>query len=58
MQVRKLAYELTAEYKLRRPASWERNELAGDDWFRAFIARNPDLSVRTAQATSLSRATF
>lgn len=31
--------------------------MAGEEWFRSFMKRNPELSVRTAQATSLSRAT-
>ncbi|KAI8440679.1 hypothetical protein MSG28_009033 [Choristoneura fumiferana] len=56
-EVRKLAYELTKSYNLKKPQSWDENELAGEDWFRAFMSRNPELSVRAAQATSLSRAT-
>lgn len=31
--------------------------MAGTELFRSFINRNPELSVRAAQATSLSRAT-
>ncbi|KAG5877702.1 hypothetical protein JTB14_021666 [Gonioctena quinquepunctata] len=31
--------------------------MAGEDWFRASMNRNPELSMRAAQATSLSRAT-
>lgn len=31
--------------------------MAGEEWFRSFMNRNPSLSVRVAQATSLSRAT-
>lgn len=56
-EVKKLAYELTKSYNLARPRSWDENEIAGEDWFLAFMARNPELSVRAAQATSLSRAT-
>lgn len=36
---------------------WLENETAGEEWFRSFMKRNPELSVRAAQATSLSRAT-
>lgn len=56
-EVRKLAFELSTVYNLKTPSSWEENELAGDDWFLAFMARHPELSVRATQATSLSRAT-
>ncbi|KAF2906025.1 hypothetical protein ILUMI_00150, partial [Ignelater luminosus] len=40
-----------------RPATWLENEMAGEEWCRSFMNRNPSLSVRVAQATSLSRAT-
>lgn len=56
-EVRKLAYELAIKYKLKQPVSWVENEIAGIDWFSAFMKRNPELSIRVAQATSLSRAT-
>lgn len=56
-EVRKLAYELTIKYDLRRPKTWDDNRLAGEEWFRMFMRRNPKLSLRAAQATSLSRAT-
>lgn len=56
-EVRKLAFELTTKYNLKRPATWLENEMAGEEWFRSFMKRNPALSVRVAQATSLARAT-
>ncbi|PZC71419.1 hypothetical protein B5X24_HaOG213482 [Helicoverpa armigera] len=56
-EVRKLAFELATQYNLKRPATWAENEMAGEEWFRSFLNRNPSLSVRVAQATSLSRAT-
>lgn len=46
--VRKLAYELTAKYNLSWPGSWDDKELAGEEWFRMFMRRNPELSVRAA----------
>lgn len=55
--LRKLAYNLTVRYNIKRPASWDKNETAGVEWFRGFIDRHPELSVRCAQATSLARAT-
>ncbi|KAK2578090.1 hypothetical protein KPH14_001323 [Odynerus spinipes] len=56
-EVKKLAFELTVKYDLKRPATWIENKMAGEEWFRSFMKRNPELSVRAAQATSLSRAT-
>ncbi|XP_011136537.2 uncharacterized protein LOC105181464 [Harpegnathos saltator] len=55
--VRKLAYELTIKYNLSRPRTWDDNEMASEEWFQMFMKRNHELSVRAAQATSLSRAT-
>lgn len=55
--VRRLAYGLAVEYNLSKPSTWDEQQIAGEEWFRAFMKRNPELSVRTAQATSLSRAT-
>lgn len=56
-EVRKLAFQLTVKYNLKQPATWLENEMAGEEWFRSFMRRNPELSVRAAQATSLARAT-
>nr|CAH7729490.1 unnamed protein product [Callosobruchus chinensis] len=56
-EVRKLAVEVTMKYNLKAPSSWIENGMAGEEWFRSFMKRNPELSVRVAQATSLSRAT-
>lgn len=52
-----MSFELATKYKAKIPDTWISNETAGKEWFRSFLNRNPELSVRTAQATSLSRAT-
>nr|XP_023023174.1 uncharacterized protein LOC111511392 [Leptinotarsa decemlineata] len=39
------------------PDTWRQNAMTGEDWFSGFMKRNPKLSIRCAQATSLSRAT-
>ena len=39
------------------PDQWSRDKCAGPDWFSGFLKRNPSLSIRTPEATSLSRAT-
>lgn len=57
-EVINLAYELAVFYKLKHiPESWEKNKSAGNDWFLGFLKRNPTLSIRSPEATSLSRAT-
>lgn len=56
-EVRKLACQLAQKYGIKRPKQWDENGLAGEDWFTAFMKRHPQLSIRTAQPTSLSRAT-
>ena len=57
MEVRILAYECAISQNLRVPSSWADQRRAGVEWFTAFLKRNPRLSIRTPQATSLSRAT-
>ncbi|XP_011859139.1 PREDICTED: tigger transposable element-derived protein 6-like [Vollenhovia emeryi] len=56
-EVRKLAFELAIKYDLARPNTWDENKIAGEEWFRSFMTRNAELSVRAAQATSLATAT-
>ncbi|XP_065172178.1 uncharacterized protein, partial [Atheta coriaria] len=56
-EVRKLAFELSTKYNLKRPTTWVENKIAGEEWFRSFMNRNPSLSVRVAQAASVSSAT-
>ncbi|XP_041982716.1 uncharacterized protein LOC121735820 [Aricia agestis] len=56
-EVRRLAFDLAKHFHLSRPKSWDYKELASEDWFSGFMKRHPELSIRCAQATSLSRAT-
>ncbi|XP_039763643.1 uncharacterized protein LOC120636292 [Pararge aegeria] len=57
-EVRKLAYQCAVKLDLKNiPSSWIQNNMAGPDWFKSFMHRNPQLSLRTPEATSLSRAT-
>jgi hypothetical protein len=52
-----LAYDFAVKEKLRCPPNWMTNSIAGKDWLAGFLKRNPQLSIRKPQATSLSRAT-
>lgn len=55
--VRVLAYDCALEFGVKMPDQWSREKCAGPDWFSSFLKRNPSLSIRTPEATSLSRAT-
>ncbi|CAI6354936.1 unnamed protein product [Macrosiphum euphorbiae] len=55
------AMKLASDYAIANhkniPESWIKNKSTGKDWFRGFLKRNTQLSLRTPEATSLSRAT-
>jgi hypothetical protein len=53
--VRKLASDLAEKYKLPH-TFYKENNMEGKKWFYAFMLRNPQLSVRQPEATSLTRA--
>ena len=54
-EVRKLAFQFAEYANNAIPNSWKENEMAGSDWFSGFLKRNRDLSIRSPEATSLSR---
>ena len=56
-QTRKLAYDYARTLNKDIPSSWAENERAGEDWLSGFLKRNATLSLRSPEATSLSRAT-
>lgn len=56
-EVRTLAFECASAFGVNTPVSWIRDKCAGEDWFSGFMKRNSDLSIRTPEATSMSRAT-
>lgn len=56
-ETRKFAYLYAVENNKKIPANWTKNELASYEWLRGFLDRNNNLSLRTPEPTSLSRAT-
>ena len=48
-------YAISIELKV--PDSWEEKKCAGNDWFWSFLKRQPKLSIRKPEATSMARAT-
>ena len=55
--VRCHVYECAVQYKIKIPESWTENKMAGKEWMTSFLKRNPKLSIRKPEATSLGRAT-
>nr|CAI5850136.1 unnamed protein product [Callosobruchus analis] len=56
-QTMQLAFEFAKANSKKIPESWTSNNTAGKDWFRGFLSRNSEISLRTPEATSLSRTT-
>lgn len=54
---RKFTYQFAVANNKKMPENWKNNESASYDWLRGFMKRHPALSLRTPQATSLSRGT-
>nr|CAH7738859.1 unnamed protein product [Callosobruchus chinensis] len=55
--VRILAFNCALKFNIAMPQSWLKNKEAGVDWLTAFLKRKQSLSVRSPEATSMSRAT-
>jgi len=62
IKLHQLAYEYAVKLQKRLPHSprgrlnpWVQNKQAGQDWFRAFLKRRPELSIRKPEATSIGR---
>jgi hypothetical protein len=56
-QIRKLAFDYAKGCNIEVPPSWNKNLIAGIDWFTGFMTRHVDLAIRKPEKTSLSRAT-
>jgi hypothetical protein len=62
LEARKLAYNYAITKGIKLPDNWKCKAsggggIAGEDWYRGFMARHKTLSVRTPEGTSLGRAT-
>lgn len=53
---KKLAYDMAKANNKTIPESWNRDQCAGKEWFTAFLKRNPTVSLRTAESTSIARS--
>ncbi|XP_065315310.1 uncharacterized protein LOC135924190 [Gordionus sp. m RMFG-2023] len=48
---------MAVNMKKKFPKSWKDNSMAGHDWYLGFMSRNPTLSLRSPETTSMARAT-
>lgn len=53
--IRKLAFDIAEKYSLTHNFN-KQNKIAGKKWFYGFMKRNPQLSLRQPEATSMARA--
>lgn len=54
--LRKAAFEYAERNKMKHPFNTVKKE-AGKDWFYGFLKRNPEISIRVPEATSINRIT-
>ncbi|XP_064111430.1 uncharacterized protein LOC135218917 [Macrobrachium nipponense] len=56
-ELRKLAYEYALACKSPCiPSAWEREQSATRDWYYAFMARHPQLTLKASEGMSIARA--
>ena len=55
VDIRKLAYQLAEKLDMKHKFN-KSSKMAGVDWMRGFLLRHPQLSIRSPQATNISRA--
>ena len=54
--VRRLSLEYAQRRGKKYPESWEKNAMAGKEWMLSFMKRHQKISLRSPEATSMSRA--
>lgn len=54
---RRLAFEYASVNSRKYPKTWNENKSAGKEWLLGFMKRQPQLALRTPEATSMARAT-
>ena len=54
--VRRLSFEYAQRRGKKYPESWEKNAMAGKEWMLCFMKRHQKISLRSPEATSMSRA--
>ncbi|XP_039312667.1 uncharacterized protein LOC105194148 isoform X1 [Solenopsis invicta] len=49
-EARLLAYQFASKVHIEMPENWKKDQLAGLEWFRGFMGRHPNFSLRTPEA--------
>lgn len=56
VQAREFAFDVAKANNIDVPREWSENEKAGKSWLHGFMRRNPDITIRVPEATSIARA--
>lgn len=56
-EVKSLAFQYAKSNAKQYPETWNETEKAGNEWLRGFLKRQPFLSLRKPESTSLARST-
>uniref|UniRef100_UPI00358F367E uncharacterized protein n=1 Tax=Myxine glutinosa TaxID=7769 RepID=UPI00358F367E len=54
--IRRLGFEYAERKQKNVSESWRHNAMAGKDWMSGFMKRHPNISLRSPEATSITRA--
>lgn len=54
-ELKKLAYEFAGKIEVTYPPSWDKEQMAGKQWYYGFMLRHKNLSLRSPEQTSLNR---
>lgn len=54
-ELRQLAYQLVKKLNINHPSAWEKDEKASRNWYYRYMTRNPELTLRTPEQTSMNR---
>lgn len=54
--LRRLSFQFAIANNCKIPEQWDLVDSATENWLTNFLKRNPELSIRTPESTSLSRA--
>lgn len=54
-ELKTMAFEFAVKMKIKHPKIWDKNKIAGRDWYECFMSRHPRLTFRTPEQISMAR---
>lgn len=51
VQIRSFAYQMALKRNIKRPSTWDVKLMAGEDWYRLFRQRHPEIKLGKPKAT-------